>query len=373
MVLSHSFWTTQLAADPSAIGSILRFNGLPFTIVGVAPPDFKGMNDLLQPAFYFPLTMADRLSASPDGGLRERRGDAAVNLRARLKPGVTKAMAQAELTSLANSLERSFPATNRDRTFTARSDFEAKVREFPANAIVAAMLLSLTALVLLIACANVASLLLARARSRSREIAIRLAIGAGRGRLLQQLLTESLVLAVCGGLAGVALANGAIRYLAAIQLPTDTPLVLAVQLDQRVLLFAMAAAVVSALVFGLIPAWKTVQPNLTCALKSGDLAAVGRSRLSGRNLLVTAQVALSLVLLVASGALLDAFRRMLILNPGIRTDHLPDDGVRSLHGPLHARPDPRVLPRADGSFAQPARCPLRRPLSRGPFPPQFLR
>jgi macrolide transport system ATP-binding/permease protein len=322
VVLSHSFWTTQLAADPAAIGSVLRFNGLPFTIVGVAPPDFKGMNDLLQPAFYFPLTMADRLSASPDGGLRERRGAAAINLRARLKPGVTKAMAQAELTSLANSLERSFPATNRDRTFTARTDFEARVREFPANAIVAAMLLSLTALVLLIACANVASLLLARARSRSREIAIRLAIGAGRGRLLQQLLTESLVLAIWGGLAGVAVANGAIRYLAAIQLPTDTPLVIAVQLDQRVLFFAMSAAVVSALVFGLIPAWKTVQPNLTSALKSGDLAAAGPRRLSGRNLLVTVQVALSLVLLVASGALLDAFRRMLILNPGIRTDHL---------------------------------------------------
>ncbi len=175
----------------------------------------------------------------------------------------------------------------------------------------------LAALVLFIACANVASLQLARARARSREMAVRLAIGAGRLRLVRQLMTESLLVAGAGGLAGVAAAYGAIRLLGAMQLPTDTPLGLAVQLDARVLVAGVGASMAAACLFGLVPAWKTAGANLTGALKSQDLLP-GRGRLLGRNVLVASQIALCAVLLVVSGALVDAFRRVEAADPGVR-------------------------------------------------------
>jgi macrolide transport system ATP-binding/permease protein len=184
------------------------------------------------------------------------------------------------------------------------------------------MLMALAVLVLIIACANIANLLLARARSRSREIAVRLAIGAGRRRLFQQLLTETIVLCLCGGTAGTVLAHFAIRYLSSIQIPTDTPIVVAAQLDSRVLMFTLAASVLSAILAGLAPAWQALKPDVAPTLKAGDSTPGGRHRMIGRNVLVAVQVALAVVLLVTSGAFLDAFRRMLVTDPGIRTDHV---------------------------------------------------
>ena len=158
--------------------------------------------------------------------------------------------AQAELSAMARALAQEYPAVENERELRARSELQLRIRQSPAAAVSIAMLLVLSGAVLAIACANVAGLLLARSRARSREVAIRLAIGAGRARLVQQFLTESLVIALAGGVAGIALAFGSIRYLSSIRLPTDTPIVIAPQLDWRVMLFALFVSAASAVLFG---------------------------------------------------------------------------------------------------------------------------
>jgi predicted permease len=180
----------------------------------------------------------------------------------------------------------------------------------------------LAGLVVLIACANVANLMLARARSRSREIAIRLAIGAGRMRLVRQLLLESLLLALIGGVLGIGFGYLGIRFLRTIPIPGDLPVVLSVQLDQRMLWFTLFVAVGSALAFGIAPALQAAKTDVVPALKSAGLTSSARRRTLGRNILVVGQVALSVVLLVAAGMLIDGFQKALVLNPGFRTDHV---------------------------------------------------
>jgi putative ABC transport system permease protein len=302
-LLGHDFWRQELGADPGAVGRTIRLNGTVYTVVGVLPEEFTGMDPVIRPAVVVPATMRANL---------EDRAARILNLRARMKPGVTIDRAQSELTALSASLEREHPEADRDRILRAHTEFQLRVRQSPPTAITVTLLVVLSAIVLAIACANVAGLLLARSRARTREIAIRTAIGAGRGRLVQQFLTESAVVALCGGGVGVLLALGFIRWLESIRLPTDTPMVLATQVDGRVLAFALLASLASAILFGILPAWRSVAPP--------NAHSRGRSR--GRNVLVCGQVALSLVLLVTSGALLDAFRRMLVLDPGIRTDHI---------------------------------------------------
>jgi len=209
-------------------------------------------------------------------------------VKARLRDGATKEQAQSELQALAAAQAELEGKARGRRTLRLRTELESRLEEAPANRILVAMLALLSALVLGVACANVAGLLLARAQARRREIAVRLAIGAGRGRLFQQMLTESLVLALLGGAAGCALAFGAASWLAAIQIPTDTPIVLATRLDARALGFALAVSLVAVLAFGLVPAWHAVAGNPGPALKSREEADGGRLRLRGRNLLVGA-------------------------------------------------------------------------------------
>jgi len=321
LVLSYDFWRTDLGRDPQCLGRTLLLNGQPYTIIGVAPEDFS-VHQNLRPAFYLPLTTSPSLSASGDSGPLERRQQRDLVVRARLRPGGTLAQAGAELAALAIALQRLYPDTNHNLNFRVRDELSQRIQDAPAAAGMSALLLALSLLVLIIACANAANLVLARSRSRAREMAIRLAIGAGRTRLVQQLLTESLVLSVADALAGVALALTVIRYLAAIQIPTDTPIVIATRLDLRVLLFALVAAIVSALLAGLAPAWRSAREDLAQSIKTGESAPSGSSTLWGRNLLVAGQVSLAVVLLVISAAFLDAFRRMSFLDPGIRTDHV---------------------------------------------------
>jgi macrolide transport system ATP-binding/permease protein len=184
------------------------------------------------------------------------------------------------------------------------------------------MLGALVGLVLLIACANVANLVLARSRARSREIAIRLAIGAGRGRLVRHLMIESLVLALIGAILGVGLGYFGIRFLRTIPVPTDLPVVLDFRMDTRVLLFSIGVAIVSALLFGLVPALQAGKTDLVSTLKSAGLTSVAKRRTVGRSALVVAQVALSLVLLVAASMVFNGFRTTLKMSPGFRTDHI---------------------------------------------------
>jgi predicted permease len=203
-----------------------------------------------------------------------------------------------------------------------RTELQARIKGIPLLLSMTIMLMTLAGAVLLVACANVAVLLTSRAPVRAREIALRLAIGAGRARLIRQLITESLVLALAGALAGIALGYAGVVLLRGITYPSDVPVVIAFQLDHRALAFSLAVALGSVLLFGLGPALQTTRTDLAGALKTSDAAAVGRRRLWGRNFLVSSQVAISFVLLTVATFMYVGFRRDLVSGPGFRTDHL---------------------------------------------------
>jgi predicted permease len=265
--------------------------------------------------------MAQRLTGAPADPLENRSADSFI-VKGRLQPGVSRESAQAELSTIWKNLARQYPEAARNRSVAVRTELQARIQQSPPDAMLVGMLMALVGLVLIIACANVANLMLGRARSRSREIAIRIALGVGRTRLLRQLLTESLVLSFVSALLGLALADSGIRALQNIRPPSDLPIVISPQLDHRVLLFTLLASVLSAIFFGLAPASQTLKMQLVPALKGASLGFSAGSRTIGRSTLVVAQVALSMVLLVAAGMLLDGFQRSLVLNPGYRTDHL---------------------------------------------------
>ena len=289
VVLAHSFWSSQFAADRSVIGRTIRLNGIDFTVIGVTPESFTGVDQYIRPALFVPVTMKQRLEASKDNPL-ETRDKHDFTVKARLKPGISQGTARVELTTIWNNLQQSYPDINRGRKVDVKTEIQARYQQDPYDAILVMFLMGLVGLVLIIACANVANLLLARASSRSREIAIRLAIGASRVRLVRQLLLESLVLALLGGLFGVVLGYAGILFLQRIQVPTDLPVVISVQLDHRVLEFSLIAALVSALFFGLAPALQTTKTGLVPALKAGGQGLQGRRRSIGRNTLVVGQV-----------------------------------------------------------------------------------
>jgi predicted permease len=321
VVLAYEFWKAHLAASPSAIGQTIRINGIEFTVVGVAPEKFTGIERYVRPAMFVPFMMKQRLDGSKED-LLEKRGEHGCTLKARLRPGTPMSTAQAELTTLWKVLQQQYPEENRGRTAAVKTELQARYNEYVYDAVAVAFLMGLVALVLIIACANVANLLLARARSRAREIAIRLAIGAGRLRLIRQLLVESLMLALGGCAVGILFAYAGIRFLQRmVQVPTDLPVVIGVQLDGRVLLFSLVAALVSAMLFGLAPALQSTRTNLVPALKAGAQACVGKPRTIGRDVLVIAQMALSMAILVAAGMLVDGVRKTVALDPGFRTDH----------------------------------------------------
>jgi len=320
-VLSYDLWQNQFSGDRSVIGRIIRLNGIDFTIIGVAPASFTGMDQFIRPALYVPASMAQRLGASAKDPLEDRSSQP-FQLKARLKPGISQEQAQAEMTTLAKSLEAAYPETNRNHRAAVRTEMQARLKADPYDSALVFMLMALVGLVLLIACAHVANLMLARARARSKELAIRLAIGAGRLRLVRQLLIESVILALFGAVIGLGFAYFGIQFLQNIKVPSDLPIVIGVQLDQRVLLFSLLVAIGSAIVSGLVPAWQASKTDLLTALKSAGLNASARRRTIGRNALVVSQIALSVILLVAAGMLLDGFRKALVLNPGFRTDHI---------------------------------------------------
>jgi predicted permease len=319
LVLGHDYWKSQFNANPSVIGSTIWINSVPFTVVGVTPEQFTGIDQFVKPSMFIPLAMSPRLMG--DNNL-EKRDLRWLTVKGRLKPGVGIAQASADLTGIGNRLEQMYPKTNRNQRVDVETEFQLRVRQSPPNAALIAMLLLLAFCVLLVACANVTGLLLSRARARSREMAIRLAIGAGRGALVRQLLLENLILAIVGGLAGVAVAYGGTSFFNSIPIPVDVPLAYHVSVDQRMLLFTIAASLISTFLFGLTPALQTTRLDLVSSLKAADADSGGRRRLWGRNSIVAGQVALSLVLLIVSAVLLQGFRDELLQGPGFRTDHL---------------------------------------------------
>jgi len=314
VVLGHGFWKGRFGADPSILGSMLRINSTPFTVVGVVAESFTGTIPGLSPDLWMPLAMEDSVSAmgiqdmvpSPGATRLERRGQRWLFIKGRLKPGVTAQQAQSNLEAILSRLGQEYPTTNEDRTVSV---FPAKaVRIHPmADAAItpaAATLMAIVGLVLLIACANVASMMLARATARRREIAIRLAMGATRGRLVRQLLTEGFLLSGMGGVVGLVLGFWAADLLLAFKPPIGIPLQLELGIDVRVLAFTCLVSLATGLAFALAPALRATRPNLVPALKDESvIGEIGQRRFGLREGLVVGQVAVSLVLLIGAGLL----------------------------------------------------------------------
>ncbi len=309
VVLSDALWRRQFGANPAIVGQSIQLNGTPYRVVGVAPPEMtqpQGV-DLWSPLAFNP---AERPPS--------RRGDFLFVI-GRLKEGVTVAQAKTEMQSIMSRLEREYPETNQGWSADVvplHDELVGPVR--PALLIFAGAV----GLVLLIACANVANLMLARAAVREREVAVRLAMGAPRSRIARQLLTESVLLALIGGAAGVLLAVWFVASLQAMQL-SQIPRLEEVRVNGVVLLFTLAVSVLTGLLFGLAPALRLTRPELQGALKEGGRGTAGGTRADRvRGALVLSQVAMALLLLVGAGLLVRSFQRLLQVEPGFRADNV---------------------------------------------------
>jgi len=317
-VLGHDFWVSQYNASPSVLGSRIRLNGIDFTIIGVAPEHFTGVDLVMRPTVFVPLAMMPRMGAK--NGLQDREGGG-LTVLGRLKRGVSVEQARADIETLARGLQKLHTQQTADRLLTVETMLQLRIQQGPV-AVMSLMLGALALCVLAVACANVAGLLLSRARARSHEIAVRLAIGAGRSSLIRQLLLENLMVAMAGGAGGLAVADAVAGFWRRIPIPSDIPVVFDIGVDHRVFLFTLVVAVLSTLLFGLAPAFRVTRPDLVPALKAADADSGGKRRLWGRNAIVSGQVALSLVLLAVSASLVQGFRDELSGGPGFRTDRL---------------------------------------------------
>lgn len=298
VVLSHGFWTREFGADRRVVGTTVRLNGSPFQVLGVAPPEFRGMVRGLVAEVFVPAAATPHVF--PSSSFLESRGNHNSFMRARLKPGVTPEQAASNLTAVADGLAKVYPETNDGRTFLVVPTSEVTLNPAVDGAVtgVSLGLLVVPGLVLLIACANLATLFLTRAAGRRREIAVRMALGASRGQVIRQLLAESMVLSVGGGLVGLLVCAWLASVLVRFQPPVGIPLSLDVVIDWRVLLFTGLVAIGTGVVFGLVPALRASRPDLHADLREGSRGSAARSRL--RSGLVVVQLAVSAVLLVGS-------------------------------------------------------------------------
>jgi predicted permease len=324
-VLSHGFWERSFGSDPSVIGRTMILNRTPYTIVGVGPKNFSGVLLGGGPAVWLPLSK--NLAPVPDW-YETRRGLFLFSV-ARLKPDVTVEQARSNLRAIFTNLEQTFPVDNKGRSATAVPVLEARLNPngVGPNVIVqqSSFLMIVVGIVLLIACANIANLLLARSSKRRREVAIRLALGAKRSRLVRQLLTESLLLSLIGGAAGMVLAYWTLDAIVAARLPLPFPIdQTALSIDPRVLAFTAGLAILTGFLFGLAPALQASRPDLLPVLKNELVpAAAGPRGLRGffalRQLLVVIQVALSLIALIAAGLFLRDLRHSQQIDTGFET------------------------------------------------------
>ncbi len=317
-VISHSLWQTRFGGDRSIVDSELLINGKKFKIIGVAPTGFKGTEVIYTPEVYVPFAMQRWIE--PEADWLDNRGNQNLFCVGRLKPGVSPTQAEASLNMLAAQLAKDYP--NENEGFKIQITPPGFVLPQIRNGMlgVSAALMGLVALVLLIACTNLANLLLARATERSKEIAIRLSIGASRVRIIRQLLTESVMLAVVGGLGGILLAGWIIDLVMGLKPPGDIPITIELHVDWRVLFFSMIVSIVTGVLFGLVPALQATKPDLVSALK--DVASQSGMRRSWlRNSLVVAQIAVSLLLLMAAGLTLRALQQLRGMNPGFNPEN----------------------------------------------------
>lgn len=323
VVLSDGYWKRRFGGNDSALGQNISVNGHAFTVIGIAPPEFTGLETIYKPDLWVPLVHMVRIIPARAAMLEDRSMH---SLRAwvRMKPGTTRAQTEAALNTVAQRLAQEYPATNanvRVRTFPAwEAKFEPGTGALlgPASAI----LLAVVGAVLLIACANVANLLLSRATARHREVAIRMALGAGRMRLVRQFLTESLLLSLMGGAAAAMLAYWSANAISSQRPIPGVPLGFDLRVDARVLLVTSLVAFVATIIFGLVPALRATRPNVVPALKGEEGTSRAGRPWSLRNTLVVVQVTLSIVLLISAGLFLRSLRFGRNMDLGIRKDSM---------------------------------------------------
>lgn len=321
-VLSHAGWQSIFGGDPEVVGRTIVLNGRSYTVVGVAPKEFKGIIPIVSPALWVPLMQLDHIRPGLGERLFETRGSNFMEVVARLAPGVTTAIARQRLDALASALREDYPDHYRDTGIQLVPQPEAGIHPMLRTAQVGltSVVMAVVAMLLLIACVNVANLLLARARDRAREMAVRLSLGARRGVLVRQLLTESLLLSGLAGVAGVAVAWWTIRLANRVRLPMDVDFAPGLELSPTVLGFTLAVSMATGILFGLAPALQATRPALVPALKGEAPTGASRSRMSRG--LVVAQMALSIVLLVSAGLFLRNLRAATQVDKGFTSDNL---------------------------------------------------
>jgi predicted permease len=318
IVLGHRLWQRRFASDPNIIGKYITLSGHLYTVVGVAPPGFHGLDIVLDPVFWVPLGNVEQLA--PSLPKRDERDQHWLAVVGRLNPGITATQASAELATLAKHYAKAYPATDKGGGFLLTQAGSLPPGRDHSTILMFFGILSIAVLlVLCIACANVANLLLAKGVARQREMAIRLALGAARTKLLRQMLMESILMALGGGLVGILLALWATGALSAFRVPAPVPLDMSVAVDWRVLLYTFALSVVTGLFLGLAPAWIASRPVLTSALKGEDAMARPGRRVNLRSALVVAQIAMSLVLLCGTGLLLRSLQNASTVDIGFRS------------------------------------------------------
>jgi predicted permease len=328
-VISHHYWQRRFARDPAIVGKSIAVNGHPFTIIGVTPFDFFGVTVGEAPDLWVPTMMYAQLR--PGGSIADYFKYPLWQVLARLNPGVTEQQASAVLTGL---FQQSLAAASGSRQSSEEQQSLRRqgIALKPASQGLSSLraqfseplriLMAVVGLILLIACANVANLLLARATARKKEIAVRLALGAGRLRLIRQLLTESMLLALAGGALGLLLAWWGSGFLLALVGSGHNPIFLKLTLDMRVLGFTAVASLLAGILFGLVPAWRATRVDLTPALKESARSSRGGGRLGLGKTLVIAQVALSLLLLIGAGLFVRSLEKLKSLDAGLNQENV---------------------------------------------------
>ncbi len=319
-VLTYGCWQGQFGADPNIAGKQVKIDGLDYTIAGVTPQAFIGTEPMFTPEVFVPLAMSEQIGLWKWMDDRGNKGAGAAWIIGRLKPGISVKSAEAALNSIATELGREYPKD--DAGFSIVLSPPGMGGTYGRAGVIgsSAVLMVVAGLVLLIACVNIAGLLLARAADRTKEIAIRLALGATPFQLLRQFLAESLLLSLAGGVAGVLLASWLTALLNVWRPPVDIPVLPRVVIDSHVLLFAAAVSFLSAFLFGLAPALQSTRANLAGAIKN-DARTARLRRLNLRDILVTIQVALSVVLLIGSVLVVRSLQHALSLNLGFQPAH----------------------------------------------------
>jgi putative ABC transport system permease protein len=332
LILSHALWERKFGADPTILGRVLRLNESSFTVVGVLPSNFPTLIGGDNVQIFMPL-------GYDLGGDSSCRGCQHLRLIARMKPGISAAQASAELNTIMAQIKGEHPSSYSP---------EAGVRVTPLSDQLLGsvntalwMLLASVGFVLLIACVNVANLLLARASGRAKEIALRVALGAGRGRIVRQLLTESMLLAIAGGAAGIALAW--LGTAAFVKFgPKEIPRINEIHIDTIVLLFSLAASLITGVLFGLAPALRASRVDLGDAIKGLGKSTEGRSRLGMRNVLITAELALAFVLVAGAGLLAKSFTRLMNVDPGYDPYHVLTLGAYVYGSRYQGKPEAEI-------------------------------